>query len=854
MISPELADEILRSTRFSSALVSIATRSVVDALTSVELDRAGTEVDWGHALFCSSAISSNASEAAQDAALRVVQGCLTSDSAHAAHREAAAVLLERMGNRLALNLATQRNLIGVDGWNDAPAPLQLDVLRRRLELTIGTTKGSSVAANVFQRAFWDAATANSWISVSAPTSAGKSYIVKRWFEERFAVADSLRSVYLVPTRALIEEVSQDLRNEPGFSGIGIYTLPWDPSIGSTIKEIHVVTQERLHVLQQRFPSFAPGLIFVDEAQKFGDESRGVLLQRVLGEVVRRNNSAQIMLASPLAANPEVLLEYAPEGATRVAVTSNSVTVNQNLLWVNQVKGKTTAWRIQLLIDGREHEVGGFKLPARPTPESKRLSLVAATLGRNQTGNVVYINGAAAAEKAAQQIYDALGADFDAADDANLNDLRELIEKTIHPQYALAAVLRRRVAFHYGNMPLLVRAEIERLFRIGTLRYLVCTSTLLEGVNLPCTTLFVRGPKKGNNRPMSAYDFWNLAGRAGRWGKEFQGTIVCVDTSLPMQWPEPPRSRTRQPLRRASDDVTGDVQRLLQYIAAGTPLDESAAWASAESVFSLLADRVARGVHVSDVAGIRLSDNDAVTVQRSIAEALGRVELPLSVFGRHAGVSPLSMQRLLEYFRNREAGDALSLPQPEDPDAAQAYDRAISGISSLLGGSFGNNSGRQMQLAILLVNWMRGQPLARLIAERVQYNTRRANPQNLSAVIRDTMTDVEKYARFEAPKYLGCYVDVLRYFLGDTGQDAMAELPDIEMMLELGVSRKTELSLMTLGMSRTSAIALSEYIVADNLTPEECVDWIRQRDLTSLDVPELVRREIAQHQAPDADAG
>ena len=29
--------------------------------------------------------------------------------------------------------------------------------------------------------------------------------------------------------------------------------------------------------------------------------------------------------------------------------------------------------------------------------------------------------------------------------------------------------------------------------------------------------------------MTEIDFWNLAGRAGRQGKEFQGNIICIDT-------------------------------------------------------------------------------------------------------------------------------------------------------------------------------------------------------------------------------------------------------------------------------------------------------------------------------------
>ena len=61
---------------------------------------------------------------------------------------------------------------------------------------------------------------------------------------------------------------------------------------------------------------------------------------------------------------------------------------------------------------------------------------------------------------------------------------------------LVPLVERGVAFHYGNMPSLIRLEVERLFRSGKIRFLICTSTLIEGVNLSCRTIVLRGPRKG----------------------------------------------------------------------------------------------------------------------------------------------------------------------------------------------------------------------------------------------------------------------------------------------------------------------------------------------------------------------
>src|SRR5262249_26179721 len=80
---------------------------------------------------------------------------------------------------------------------------------------------------------------------------------------------------------------------------------------------------------------------------------------------------------------------------------------------------------------------------------------------------------------------------------------------------------------------MVRQEIETAFWAGDLDYLVCTSTLLQGVNLPAKNRFVLNPTKGQNAPMDSADFWNLAGRAGRLRQEFQGNIFLIDYEF---WP------------------------------------------------------------------------------------------------------------------------------------------------------------------------------------------------------------------------------------------------------------------------------------------------------------------------------
>src|SRR4051794_38171122 len=109
----------------------LAKRSVLRDFHRVQRTAEPQEVDWADALLFASALTASDDVRAQDRALRVAHGCFMSDDAEPRHRDAAAVLLERMGNLPALAVAERRNQVGHAAWTDVPAPLRLDVVRRR---------------------------------------------------------------------------------------------------------------------------------------------------------------------------------------------------------------------------------------------------------------------------------------------------------------------------------------------------------------------------------------------------------------------------------------------------------------------------------------------------------------------------------------------------------------------------------------------------------------------------------------------------------------------------------------------------------------------------------------------------
>jgi replicative superfamily II helicase len=73
-------------------------------------------------------------------------------------------------------------------------------------------------------------------------------------------------------------------------------------------------------------------------------------------------------------------------------------------------------------------------------------------------------------------------------------------------------------------------SVEHAMTQGLIKFVLCTSTLAQGVNLPIRYLVVFGIMQGAER-IEWKDFRNLVGRAGRAGMHTEGTILFSDPSL-----------------------------------------------------------------------------------------------------------------------------------------------------------------------------------------------------------------------------------------------------------------------------------------------------------------------------------
>lgn len=812
------------------------------------------EHDWRYLLLAASVLAQSNEGRCQLVALRLAQSCLTDSTATEVQRDSAALVLDALANHPAIALAETRELLRPAFATRLPGPARIEHTRRAFENSVAVYGDKLLRVNRFQRRLWDEVRNQSWMSVSAPTSAGKSFILARWICELMRASTVATVVYIVPTRALISQVERDLRElfmAEGIQDIAVSALPIfrsDPDAEPAKRRVFVFTQERLHILLTSKPDLAVRALIVDEAHKVGDSRRGVLLQDVIERVSAENPELRVLFASPMTSNPGLLLDDAGGALTRNSFTSDDVTVAQNLFWVNQRPRHPTDWDVSLCERSETVLLGSVALKASPTPASKRLPFVAHAISAASPGNIVYVNRAADAEKVAGQLYGLIGADCDGNDGAALKDLIELTQHVVHERFLLALYLRRGVAFHYGNMPLLLREEIERLFTEGSIKYLVCTSTLIEGVNMSCRNIFMRGPTRGIGNPLSAEDFWNLAGRAGRWGKEFQGNIFCVDADRKDVWGDdgPPRERTRQPIHRTTDEVLRiDVAPLLvKFIEEGAPIAMSKDHPEFETVFAYLTGVHVRHEGLQEAPWAKRYDatmlNELAAVVKRVVD---RLAIEHDIIVRNPSISPFALDALLMHFRTRKGDIEELLPSdPSSKDAATVYAGIFECLCTQACPKLGPEGPRALTLAVLVTRWMSGFPLSRLI----DYRLRRKSKGTTAAEIRNVMSDVEQIARFEAPRGLNAYCDVLRQFLREIEREDLIErIPPFNVFLELGVSLQTQISLIGVGLSRISSVALSEIITEDKLSESQVLRWLHDNEELWRDfpLPTLVKKDI-----------
>ena len=85
-----------------------------------------------------------------------------------------------------------------------------------------------------------------------------------------------------------------------------------------------------------------------------------------------------------------------------------------------------------------------------------------------------------------------------------------------------------IAYHHAGLLPIVKEMVEILFSQGLIKVLFATTTFAIGVNMPARTVVFSNLKKCNNGEfeyIQSSEYQQMAGRAGRRGKDETGTVI-----------------------------------------------------------------------------------------------------------------------------------------------------------------------------------------------------------------------------------------------------------------------------------------------------------------------------------------
>jgi superfamily II RNA helicase len=392
----------------------------------------------------------------------------------------------------------------------------------------------------FQQQAIDALEAGESIVVCAPTGSGKTligdYAIYR------ALSQGRRVFYTTPLKALSNQKLRDFRDSFGVEQVGLLT--GDISINRDAP-ILVMTTEIFRNMLYGIPvgtesATLTGLdvVVLDECHYMNDRQRGTVWEE---SIIYCPARIQLVALSATIANSDQLADWIGRvhGPTRliysdwrpVPLQFNFCNVKGLFPLLNDSQSKLNP-RLQPKPGQGGRQRGGKGGGVR-REEAPHLGFVLSQLQeRHMLPAIYFIFSRRGCDQAVTAV-----SHLQLVNPAETALLQQKIDSFIeqHPEVSnsdyLAPLYRGIAAHHAGILPLW-KSLVEELFQEGLIKVVFATETLAAGINMPARTTVISSLSKrtdSGHRLLTPSEFLQMAGRAGRRGKDSQGYVVTVQT-------------------------------------------------------------------------------------------------------------------------------------------------------------------------------------------------------------------------------------------------------------------------------------------------------------------------------------
>jgi superfamily II RNA helicase len=382
----------------------------------------------------------------------------------------------------------------------------------------------------FQKQAIAALNAGQSVVVCAPTGSGKTligeYVIHR------ALSRGGRVFYTTPLKALSNQKLRDFRHQFGVEKVGLLT--GDLSLNRDA-QILVMTTEIFRNMLYGTEIGAVGTsldgveaVVLDECHYMNDRQRGTVWEE-----------------SVIYCPPEIQL---------VALSATVANSQQLTDWICQVHGPTqliysdfrpvplqfhfcTTKGLVPLLDGKRAKINPKLKPRGRSGSIRRqepsLPFVLSQLWERDMLPAIYF---IFSRRGCDRAVEAIG-DLTLVNPQEARELRQRVEEFLerNPEgnraHQLAPLLRGVAAHHAGILPAW-KGLVEELFQAGLIKVVFATETLAAGINMPARTTLISSLSKRTDeghRLLTASEFLQMSGRAGRRGMDAQGYVVTLQT-------------------------------------------------------------------------------------------------------------------------------------------------------------------------------------------------------------------------------------------------------------------------------------------------------------------------------------
>lgn len=322
------------------------------------------------------------------------------------------------------------------------------------------------------------------VVLSAPTSFGKSLLIDLTIASR----EFENVVLLLPTLALVEETRRRMAR---FSHR--YSIITATNQELSDKNIFVLTQERYLAMRNEIATV--DFFAIDEFYKLSisdDGARSTQLNEALLHLMRI--SPQFFMLGP---SIHAIPNFASERLNCRFIAERFQTVVTELVELSKKPNKDEA--LARLLD----DIEGQTLVYCQSPSSTRKVLAKYLELR----------------------------EVPVTTNAELLEAADWTSKNFHEEWLVSVALKHGIGIHHGRLPRSLARFMVRAFERGLINILLCTSTLIEGVNTSAKNVVVFDNKLGGNTKKHLLDFFtfnNIRGRSGRMFEHFIGNVYYFD--------------------------------------------------------------------------------------------------------------------------------------------------------------------------------------------------------------------------------------------------------------------------------------------------------------------------------------